>query len=465
MKKNIKIMLGATLLAVLIALSSGCSQQRNYGEEYNYETDCQHSYYGNVNLWKKIQSDGAGQYILKNDYIYYYNTENKAMTPLCNKANCLHDMETDKSRRSDCNAYASVGSLKLIQYYDGYIYYFSSFEDGEIFCNTLYRVKKDGSEKDKIFTTDEELDVEDWLIHRGYLYYALKTYYYGEDESTQVYNKCILKSLKLSSKMSEKKAKVIFESDDKHTLISFSRLKAYKNYLCYGITANENDFEITTNESWLKQLYIPMYIYNIETGQNNEIPVPKGYSETTYIGRVAFLEDKMLFSVSDSTVNMHNDMYDLNYKLPIYSINYDLTDEKIWLDDVEQGKLLQTYDDYVVLSDAQIQFFPYLFPEVVSDGDLQTDSSKLCTNVEIYSADAKRVSYFVYPMNVMGNFNGFGPDGVNVEFDEDDNSWSVYELNFKDVLNCHGEEVKLKRVSTRRFGPLNKEDYEGLAEN
>jgi hypothetical protein len=265
--------------------------------------------------------------------------------------------------------------------------------------------------------------------------------------------------------MSEKNAKVIFESDEDHSVLGLYQLKAYKNYLCYYINANVKDFDAPDSESWYSQLYSPMYLYNIETEQNSEIPVPKGYSNTTYISNVVFLQDKMLFRLYDNLQdhvydNLEDNKQNGTYKFPIYSINYDLTDEKIWLDNVEQGKWVQTYNDYVILSDASLQYSAYLYTAAASDGDLPfslDDLPKSC-NIEIYSADAKRVSYFVYPMNVSGNFNGFGPDGVNVEFADNGDSWSVYELNFDDVLNCHGEEVKLNLISTRKFGALNKED-------
>ena len=73
MNKNITKMLGAAMLAAIIAFSSGCSKQRDYGENFNLETDYQYSYYCNVTSWQKFQSDGDGQYIFRNQFIYYYN--------------------------------------------------------------------------------------------------------------------------------------------------------------------------------------------------------------------------------------------------------------------------------------------------------------------------------------------------------------------------------------------------------
>lgn len=93
-------------IIMLMAISiMGCDNAKDYSGEYNFETDDQYSYATSIVSWKKYQSDGNGQYILMNDYIYYYNNETKQMNPLCSKANCLHDMENDKERRGDCNAY------------------------------------------------------------------------------------------------------------------------------------------------------------------------------------------------------------------------------------------------------------------------------------------------------------------------------------------------------------------------
>lgn len=424
------------ILGAVMCLTCGCTKKVDYSDEYNYETDCQYSYATDVDSWKKIQSDGSNQYILKDNFIYYYSTESGQMTPLCDNVNCLHDQETEQSRITACNAYAPTKNIlgyEYIQYYDGNIYFVSE--------NSLYRVSKDGGKKDIVFTTDftaddEEVPVNAWLIHRGYFYYETETYYYGEDEDTQIYTKCSLKSIKLSSKMSEKKAQVIFESDEEHSVLNLGGLKAYKNYLFYNVIANQNDFEMTDNESWIKQLYYNVYMFNIETGRNEIIPVPEGYSETTKISTIAFLKDKMVFKIYD-------DLEDEEYQLPIYSINYDLTNEQIWLDNVEQGKCILSYGDYVILSDADIQYFV-------------KDNKESC-NIEIYQSDATKVSSFTYPFNSM-SFGGFGPDGVNVEFKDGKDSWQVYELKFEDVLNCQGEEVKLELVGERKYGLMHQGD-------
>ena len=159
--KRIKVLVIIMLMAISIM---GCDNAKDYSGEYNFETDDQYSYATSIVSWKKYQSDGNGQYILMNDYIYYYNNETKQMNPLCSKANCLHDMENDKERRGDCNAYLNRGGdtdgassdvedsgYKYIQYYEGNIYYFIG--------SSLYSVSKDGSSEKKIYTVGDGKEV------------------------------------------------------------------------------------------------------------------------------------------------------------------------------------------------------------------------------------------------------------------------------------------------------------------
>ena len=73
MKPNTMKKLFIIFLSAVIVVISGCSQRRDYGTQFNPETDCQYSYYGSVTSWNKIQSDSGGHYLLHNDYIYYYS--------------------------------------------------------------------------------------------------------------------------------------------------------------------------------------------------------------------------------------------------------------------------------------------------------------------------------------------------------------------------------------------------------
>ena len=80
---------------MLMAISiMGCDNAKDYSGEYNFETDDQYSYATSIVSWKKYQSDGNGQYILMNDYIYYYNNKRikeklKGLTPASYRSQSL----------------------------------------------------------------------------------------------------------------------------------------------------------------------------------------------------------------------------------------------------------------------------------------------------------------------------------------------------------------------------------------
>lgn len=49
-------------------------------------------------------------------------------------------------------------------------------------------------------------------------------------------------------------------------------------------------------------------------------------------------------------------MHDLQYETPIYAMNYDTKDISVWMDGIPQDSGIMTYDDYVIIDDADIQF-------------------------------------------------------------------------------------------------------------
>lgn len=431
--KRIKVLVIIMLMAISIM---GCDNAKDYSGEYNFETDDQYSYATSIVSWKKYQSDGNGQYILMNDYIYYYNNETNQMNPLCSKANCLHDMENDKERRGDCNAYLNRGGdtdgassdvedpgYKYIQYYEGNIYYFIG--------SSLYSVSKDGSSKKKIYMVGDGKEVGSWLIHRGKLYYGLKEYTY---EGERVYSKGIISMIKLGKSMDEKNSEVIFETEDELNLQEMGNIQAYKNKLFFQVSCNSKDFTMTDNESWIKSLESNYYMYDVDSNQLSVIDVPDKKTNTDNIGAIAFLKDKLL-------IKKYDDMHDLQYETPIYAMNYDTKDISVWMDGIPQDSGIMTYDDYVIIDDADIQFF-------------NNDNTESC-NVKIYSSDAKQVSDFEYELNSVGTFAGFGPDGVSVDVIQNDTSWSVCEIKFDDVKKCNGDKITPKIVNVRDFGELN----------
>lgn len=411
----------------------GCSKQQEYSSEYDFNTDDQYSYTTDITSWRKYQSDGNGQYILMNNYIYYYNNETEKLTPLCDKANCLHDMETDKTRRKDCNAYIDRNleddeilqydsEYKYIQYYEGDIYYSLG--------SSIYCVSKNGSSKKKIYTVDSKRIVA-WMIHRGKLYYEVEEHYY---EGENVYSKAILSQVDMGSSMKEKNAITIFETSEDTNLQAFGQLRAYKDKLVFSAICISRDFEMSDNESWLQAIREKNYIYDCDAGKISEIETPEKQSDTDAIGSIVFLNDKML-------IKKYDNMQDAEYKTNIYSMDYDTKEVEVWLEGVAQDSGIKTYNDYVVIDDASIQYFEH-------------DNMNSC-NVEIYSSEGKKISNFEYELNSVGTFSGFGPDGISVDVTQNDTTWYVKEIKFEDVLECNGDKITPETVCERKFGELN----------
>ena len=449
---------------VLLAIGTGCSQEanaqeqekpRDFGTEYNFRTDFQYSYECTANYDVPVQSDGTGQYISRSGFVYYYNPEKKIMTPLCNKPNCLHDQETDWLRLQDCNACALANLRNAIQYYDGAVYsivdYAGAFSSAGAKAS-LCRITCDGGKKDILCPLDYGSGEWPWVIHRGYLYYCSKSFFtVGEGKDQKVCSQftVTVKSVKLSSHMDTEKHVVIYESDKNHHTYSVSRLVAYKDYLFFNIVANELSYdpEKTTVEDWLRQVYSPAYIYNMKTGETKIITVPEGYSEASGIGDIAFLKDQLL-------VKIYDNLQPREHPTQIYRMNFDLTDCKVWMDNVPQGKNMKCFGDYIILMDANLRF-DYVEKDSGFMGNILKEGESLYTNIEVFSSDAKPVAHCVYPQALIDPI-GFGPDGVRLEIEknEEDLTWSVYRLKFDDVLRCHGETVEPELISTRKIGSL-----------
>ncbi len=428
-----RIFWAITLIFIMGTTLIGCTSQQNYSDEYDFNTDDQYSYTTNTVSWKKYQSDGNGQYILLNNYIYYYNNETEKLTPLCDKANCLHDMETDKTKCDDCNAYInrSMGNeeaendsgYKYIQYYEGNIYY--------CLGSNIYCISKNGSSKKKIYAIANDKRIVSWLIHKGKLYYEIEEYYYeGED----VYSKATLMQIDMGASMKEKNAKTIFETDTDANLQGFGQLQAYKDKLVFSTICISKDFQMTDNESWLQAIQGKYYIYDCDAGKISEIETPDKQSDTDAIGCIAFLDDKML-------IKKYDNMQDPEYKTDIYSMDYDTQKVEVWLEGIAQDSGIKTYNDYVIIDDADIQYF-------------EQDNMNSC-NVEIYSSEGQKISNFEYELNSVGTFQGFGPDGISVDVTQDDTTWYVKEIKFDDILKCNGEKITPETVAERKFGELN----------
>lgn len=183
------------MLCVCVMVLTGCASEASTHSEADE----------NINIVKNISADDVSyvrdtddqpnimQTVYTDDGVYtmdyadncdgsiltFYDYKTKQTVPVCNKLNCNHDDENCNAIFMD-NIYPTM--LK-ISYYQGEIYVLKA-ESGYLY---LERVALDGSTREKSCTltrvetqTGEEEDgmtyistyYPEWIIHRGYVYYA-----------------------------------------------------------------------------------------------------------------------------------------------------------------------------------------------------------------------------------------------------------------------------------------------------
>ena len=128
-----KFKVSLILLGTLFIIA-GCGK-KDLGNTYVEGMDYQYMYKSDA-IFTSSQAKGEnGYFFCKDKFIYYLEDETQRVTPLCNKADCLHDAEQDTTRRKSCNAHVNSGPFAEgtfigIAYCDGYLYCVDIFDDG-----------------------------------------------------------------------------------------------------------------------------------------------------------------------------------------------------------------------------------------------------------------------------------------------------------------------------------------------
>ncbi len=167
------------ILCLCIMTLTGCTlkEEVEEGKEFNIETDFQLEYCDMTYEPHPIVEVNDGYYILVGYYIYYVDKETMEYTPLCNKANCLHQKETDQMKTTNCNAMvrAGVRFYLTLNYYKEHLYVPAivtvSGENG--LPESRYVMEKlalDGGNREVIHKFEKPVEMA--ITHRGYIYYS-----------------------------------------------------------------------------------------------------------------------------------------------------------------------------------------------------------------------------------------------------------------------------------------------------
>lgn len=343
MKRN-KWLMVSTL--VMLAGVCGCGSKKETRDTYVEGSDFQYQYIDN-SAGQLQQHGKEGEFFLRGSFLYYVEKKTNQVVPLCNKADCLHDEETDLEQMQECHAF--VGYMDFdpenlnanidysIAYSDGFVYFLQrrDLTEPPYVDQVLWRFREDGSGKEEVYHWEEEV-VCNWIIHRNALYYIEQSYHVpkGVESDAEPEQYFVLRELALDGK---KESKTIYEPEKNQHTIGMDSLQAYGNHV-YFLLATE---EIDTKQDYTNE---HCWNYDIQTGEANQIEIPNAKKGDVMAGDLCFWKDKIIPMIYNV------DTMDFAEKQDIYMLDLDGKNAKIFQKDVPYGMNYQSDGTYLYRS-------------------------------------------------------------------------------------------------------------------
>ena len=246
---------------MVLSSVTGCNKDKEVtGNQYVFGQDDQSSmFYNQIQCDLEQAESEKGYYFIKNQYIYFFDKDTKKVVPLCNKSDCLHDEETIE-KRVNCNAYIpkSIDTTDIV-YYNHCVYYIVDGSDTKKLTEQLVEVSEDGSAKEVIASISGG-KIQNWQIHRGYIYYTINQYERDEDTGEEISCKTKIYQLKLHENVDE--AELLYETKDGYNGMGGDVM------LFYG------DHAYFTTEGYAQEgedSYFTTYHYNLVTKEMKEL--------------------------------------------------------------------------------------------------------------------------------------------------------------------------------------------------
>ena len=246
MKRFISILL---ILCLSQSLSS-CSHtiSENFRDEYIASTDFQlNMEYDDLGFSTMTESDAA-IYFIDGLYMYAIDKESLDVIPLCKKANCLHDKETDPKSKASCEAFVGDG-VKGIFYENQAIYVMTSGIADQVSTTfTTYSLRKYGQDGAFLETVYEFPSRPLALIrHRNHIYY-LRDHPVSTGEGS-VKNASQLVEVSLFTK----EEKILYTNDLENGTLS--HLFAYGKHIYLRRMGNQPDkMDSSPSESYAEEI-------------------------------------------------------------------------------------------------------------------------------------------------------------------------------------------------------------------
>lgn len=181
---NMRKILIILLIAMFLFSFAGCSfgaddktdlSKLDYSDTYIEGQDSQENYIAS-DFSGYFASIGNSYYFMNKHFIYQVDKETHKCSPLCNKSDCLHDKETNKSMRAECQAYVEGADPEetLIAYGNNLYYHSTEMSvdrDGvEDDVEAFYRISPDTGERTSVYKI-KGYALMKFKIHRGYIYF------------------------------------------------------------------------------------------------------------------------------------------------------------------------------------------------------------------------------------------------------------------------------------------------------
>lgn len=408
---------------------SGCGKGE-LPNTYVEGSDFQYMRQGSADYVPEMQKGEDGYYFRRGEFIYYLDEKTDTLLPLCNRADCLHERETDEERREACNAFVANeferSNCRGIAYCNGYLYCLSIDSNEFHERATLYRIAADGSSKEQVVQWDD-VAIGKWIIHRDTFFYEERIYYFPsehEEESEEdVQDLITVKKLKLSGSMEQPETLYVCEEENVY-YGGCNWLVAYGNY--FYIIISGVKFE--SDERFYS--YEKTFIYDMEKETFEELTYG-GMAEEEQILGVTFWQDRILFAPNIYDVDDIETSYLRTGN--IYIADLDGSNVEIFMEDVPMGYSIRSDGRYLYLTNGTMV--------TMSDWGYWNYSEK--KTFWAYDEENEMVDTFILPEAV----KDFGTPAVGdtermyTIYQEDDGGWGVLRLDKSKIGSYHGAEI------------------------
>ncbi len=408
---------------------SGCGKGK-LPDTYVEGSDFQYMRQGTADYVPEMQKGEDGYYFRRGEFIYYMDEKTGTLLPLCNRADCLHERETDEERREACNAYVSNefgrSNCRGIAYCNGYIYCLSIDSNALHEKATLYRIAADGSSKEQAFRWND-IAIGKWIVHRDTLFYEERIIYFppenGEEPEEDMHDQISVKKLKLSGSMEQPETLYMCEEENVY-YGGCNWPAAYGNYF-YIIISGAIPMEDGSFAPYEKT-----FVYDMEKEAFYELTYD-GMTEEEEILGVTFWQDRILFM----PIIFDGRDLETSYRRTgnIYIADLDGSNAEIFMEDVSMGYATRSDGRYLYLTNGTMV--------TMSDWGYWDYSEK--KTFWVYDEESELVDTFVLPEAV----KDFGAPAIGdaermyTIYQEDDGGWGVLRLDKSKIGSYHGAEI------------------------